>query len=94
MKRFIAVASLAVLAAPAFAADLPYEQTPVDRALPAVSEKAIAVKAPRAVGAPYEQTQLERILPDVAERAGEASVGATFESGVWAKDHNFIAPAQ
>ncbi len=73
MKRFIAVASLAVLAAPALAAGLPYEQNEADRALPAVSEKASAIQAPR---------------------AAEASVGATLESGVWAKDHNFIAPAQ
>jgi len=65
MKRIITAVSFAVLAVPAFAADLP-----------------------------YEQTQFDRNLPSVQERAGDASVGATLNSGVWAQDHNFIAPAQ
>ncbi|OGA71265.1 MAG: hypothetical protein A3G81_30770 [Betaproteobacteria bacterium RIFCSPLOWO2_12_FULL_65_14] len=67
MKRIIAAVSLAVLAAPVFAAE---------------------------VSAPFEQSQLDRVLPNVEVRAGDASVGATGKTDVWAQDYNFIAPAQ
>jgi len=42
MKRIIAAVSLAVLAAPVFAAEVgaPFEQTQFDRALPNVQERA------------------------------------------------------
>lgn len=46
------------------------------------------------VSAPFEQDQLDRVLPNIEVRAGNASVGSTGETDVWAKDHNFIAPAQ
>jgi hypothetical protein len=46
------------------------------------------------ISAPFEQTEFDRGLPNVQERAGQASAGATLNSGVWAQDYNFIAPAQ
>jgi len=47
------------------------------------------------VSAPFEQNEFDRNLPNVQERAaGDASVGATLNSDVWAHDYNFIAPAQ
>lgn len=45
MKRVIAAVSFAVLAVPAFAAQTPFEQTELDRALPSVQEKASAARA-------------------------------------------------
>lgn len=65
MKRIIAAVSFAVLAAPVFAAEVP-----------------------------FEQNQLDRVLPNVEARAGDASVGSTGKTDVWAQDYNFIAPAQ
>jgi hypothetical protein len=47
MKRIIAAVSFAVLAAPAFAAEIsaPYDQSIVDRALPEVRNPAVAEQA-------------------------------------------------
>jgi hypothetical protein len=54
-------------------------------------------------GAPFEITQFDRTLPNVpqstgpAPASGGASVvpsGVGLASGVWANDHNFIAPAR
>jgi hypothetical protein len=46
------------------------------------------------IAAPFEQTQLDRNLPNVQARADDASTGATMSSREWAKDYNFVAPAQ
>lgn len=54
-------------------------------------------------GPPYEKTQFDRTLPNVSQNAGSApaSGGASvvtssggLASGVWASDHNFVAPAR
>lgn len=54
--------------------------------------------------APYEKDQFDRTLPDIQSRAvadqARASTGSTsaptaiWATGVWAKDHNFVAPAE
>jgi hypothetical protein len=79
MKRIIAAVALAVLAVPAFA----FAPEP---------------------SAPFEKSQLDRTLPNVQnppvaeqDRASAGSTnatGSTWATGVWANDHNFIAPAQ
>ncbi len=80
MKHIIFAAAFALLAMPAFAADTDTR-------------------------APYEKDQFDRTLPDIqspvlADRA-RASTGATtsaptgtWATGVWANDHNFVAPAE
>ncbi len=54
-------------------------------------------------GLPFEKTQFDRTLPNVPERivaqpasggASAVATGAGLASGVWANDHNFIAPPQ
>jgi hypothetical protein len=78
MKRTIAAVAFAVLAVPAFA---------------------FAAET----SAPFEKSQFDRTLPNienptVAEKAPASAgstnaAGATWATGVWANDHNFIAPA-
>ena len=41
MKRIAAAVLFAVIAIPALAAELPFEQTELDRALPNISERAV-----------------------------------------------------
>jgi hypothetical protein len=105
MKRYIAAASFAVLAVPAFAAGLPYEQTELDRALPNVAERKVDAPSSR-FGAPYEQSTVDRARPNLEPRRTQfaAAAGSTrsdattaAEPGtesVWANDPNFVAPAQ
>jgi hypothetical protein len=75
------------------------------RIIAAVSFAALAVPAfafAAEVSPPYEKSQFDRTLPEVEDRAvGErATHGSTSAltgiraKGVWANDHNFIAPAQ
>lgn len=54
-------------------------------------------------GAPFEQTQFDRTPSNVPQRVASqpassgASVitsGAGLASGVWANDHNFVAPSR
>ena len=108
MKRLIAAASLAVLAVPAFAQGLPYEQSMVDRALPDVRVKAVDTERALRFGAPYDQTAIDRALPKLEPRkrlvaafTGDtrsdveiAATDAVITRSVWANDPNFIAPAQ
>jgi hypothetical protein len=63
------------------------------RILVAVSLAVLALPALAVeVSAPYEQTQIDRQVPSLD---GQASSGSTrSQAGVWADDHNFIAPAQ
>jgi hypothetical protein len=70
MKRLIAVVSFAVLAAPAFAAGLPYDQNVIDRTLPALQEKDASTGETRnpasdAARLPYDQNLIDRALPDI-----------------------------
>ena len=54
--------------------------------------------------APYEKDQFDRTLPDIQspavadrERASTGSTNApaaTWATGVWANDHNFVVPAE
>ena len=105
MKRLIAAVSFAVIAVPALAAGLPYEQNQLDRAFPDVKVDIRADNAPR-FGAPYEQTVVDRAQPNLEPRRTrvaafsgdtrsdvEISSDARPESS-WSSDHNFIAPAQ
>jgi hypothetical protein len=78
MKRIIAAVSFAALAIPAFAF--------------------------AAGSAPYEKDQFDRALPDLqrpsvtahtrASAGSSAVANANAATGIWAKDHNFIAPAR
>jgi hypothetical protein len=88
MKRHIAAVSFAVLAIPAFAAGLPYEQNQVDRALPNVPAKAVRAEAPRFAAAAGTTRSDAEISTDARAKR---DAGA---KSVWATDHNFIAPAQ
>jgi hypothetical protein len=81
MKRFIAAVSFSVIAVPAFAGGLPYEQNLVDRALPNIEPR---------------RTRVAEFKGDTrsdVEIASESAAKETVESP-WANDHNFIAPAQ
>jgi hypothetical protein len=46
------------------------------------------------ISAPFEQDQLDRVVPNVEARTGNASVGSTDKTDVWAQHYDFIAPAQ
>jgi hypothetical protein len=65
----------------------------MNRTLLAVSLALLAAPAVALeASAPYEQTQIDRQLPNLD---GQASSGSTrAQAGIWADDHNFIAPAQ
>jgi hypothetical protein len=105
MKRLISAVSLAVLAVPAIAADLPYDQNRVDRAPPDVSVQAADTHSSR-FGLPYDQNLVDRALPNIGERRmtfAAASGGTrsdreiaadTDSESPWADDYHFIAPAQ
>lgn len=77
------------------------------RIIAAVAFAALAVPAAgfaADTGAPYEKDQFDRILPSVQNPAvtdsARASAGATsapsgaWATGVWARDHNFVSPAE
>jgi hypothetical protein len=75
MKRIIVALSFALLAAPAFAADIaaPYQQTVADMALPNVKDPVINQSASKPtflgqpVGLPYEYTVAQMKLPNVKD---------------------------
>ena len=107
MKRLIATLSFAVLATAAFADNgKPFEQLDLDRALPSVPEVAVSSTGYSFGGsAPYEQAEVDRMLPNLpVERSRVAAASSTrsdlelssdaAEESPWAKDYNFIAPAQ
>ena len=88
MKRFIAAVSFAVLAVPAFAAEMgaPFEQTELDRALPQIEISATGSRNVEISSRPFEQTELDRALPSIGgenvrfaaasgNTASDASVG-------------------
>jgi hypothetical protein len=85
MKRLIAAVSFALLATPALADSKPYEQLDVDRALPQIS-------VDRTQAAEGADTRSNAAIPAAAS-AGATGVSQKAD-GPWAKDHNFIAPAQ
>jgi hypothetical protein len=106
MKRFIAAVSFAVLAIPAFAGGLPYDQNLVDRALPNLPEKVVRAESGTTFGAPFDQSLTDRALPNieprrtrVAEFKGDTRSDVEIAAeeraeSVWANDYHFIAPAQ
>ena len=59
-----------------------------------IAAVSFAVLAAPVFAAPFEQNELDRVLPTIQNAADNASYGATLDSGVWAKDYNFVAPAQ
>ena len=63
------------------------------RIILAASFAVFAAPVLAASGAPFEQTQLDRGQP-TATQNDNASSGASYATGVWANDYNFIAPAQ
>jgi len=103
MKRLLTAVSFAVLATPVLAT--PFEQTELDRQLPAIEVSASTGSYVADGSAPFEQTEFDRGLSNAGERrllAG-ASSGTTRSDreiatdaghSVWANDHNFISPAQ
>ena len=107
MKRLIATLSFAVLAAPVFADNgKSFEQLDLDRALPNIAEAVVRpTQYPFGGSAPYEQAEVDRMLPNLPmENSRVAAAGTTrsdielstdaAEESPWAKDYNFIAPAQ
>ena len=76
------------------------------RLVVAVSFVAFAVPALADSGAPFEQNQLDRMLPEMEGRPvryamstdgviSDRSIASDRDSnGVWANDHNFVAPPQ
>lgn len=77
------------------------------RIIAAVAFAALAVPAAgfaAETGAPYEKDQFDRILPSgqnpAVSDSARASAGSTsapsgsWATGVWSKDHNFVAPAE
>lgn len=74
MKRLAILVSFAFLAAPVVAAELPYDQNLVDRALPEVQERAASAgdtRSPATADAtrmPYDQNLVDRALPDLRIR--------------------------
>lgn len=108
MKRLLTAVSFAVLATPVFAdAGKPFEQTELDRQLPAVEVSSSTGSYVADGSAPFEQTEFDRGLSNAGERRllASASSGETRSDreiatdagaarSVWASDHNFISPAQ
>jgi hypothetical protein len=107
MKRFIAAVSFAVLAVPAFAGGLPYDQNLVDRALPNLPHTVVRAETGSTFGAPFDQSLLDRALPDfpaqrriVARFKGDTlsdadiAVARAADASPWSNDYHFIAPAQ
>lgn len=107
MKRLIATLSFAVLATAAFADNgKPFEQLDLDRALPNVPEVVVgSAQYPFGGSAPYEQAEVDRMLPNLPMEHSQIAASGTTRSDIelstdaaeespWAKDYNFIAPAQ
>ncbi len=94
LKSIIVAAAFA--AGTAFAVDRepPFEKTQFDRTLPSVPERT-AASGESVLVAGSNQGSGARAT-DASEASGGASAvtGFTFATGVWANDHNFIAPAQ
>ncbi len=105
MKRLLTAVSFAVLATPVLAT--PFEQTELDRQLPAIEVSSSTGSYVADRSAPFEQTEFDRGLYNAGERrllAGassgetrsdrEIATDAGAARSVWANDHNFISPAQ
>jgi len=78
MKRTIAAVALAVLAMPALATGLPYDQNLVDRDLPNIAERTAPVVSTPAERLPYDQMSVDRGLPNIPERATE-TIGRAYQ---------------
>ena len=95
MKLSLAVLSFAVLAVPAFADDrgMPYEQTEVDRGIPAQTMKhgpaAAGASAAAATGLTSRDGQGVSSVPVTGQPTATNSPWAT---GPWANDWYFISP--
>jgi hypothetical protein len=102
MKRLIAAVAIALCTAPAFAdVGAPFEQTELDRALPAVPENLAAYEPISSDRMPFEQTRFDRGDLGTPEHVQLAQIGGmSYKSGteenesVWANDHSFVAPPQ
>jgi hypothetical protein len=101
MKRLIVAVAIALFTAPALAdVGAPFEQTELDRALPALPENPSTYESISSDRMPFEQAQFDRGDLGTSERVLVAQIGGmSYRSdegreSVWATDHNFIAPAQ
>ena len=101
MKRLIAAVALAVSATSAIAeVGAPFEQNELDRMLPSLPDNVASYSSIPASSLPFEQTQFDRGQLASPESVQLAQIGtASYKSdegseSVWAKDHNFVAPAQ
>src|SRR3954468_18425238 len=103
MKRLIVAVALALSAAPALAnTNAPFEQTELDRQLPALPDNVVVYEPSGSSRArmPFEQTQFDRGDFATPEHVQVAQIGnRSYKSdesreSPWAMDHNFIAPAQ
>ncbi len=92
MKRLITAVSFAVLAVPAAAAGLPYDQNLVDRALPQIEQPELRSERQEFAAAAGNTRSDVEISAD--EEAANVSKGSGLASGPWANDYHFIAPAQ
>jgi hypothetical protein len=73
----------------------PFEQTQFDRTLPNVPERTVASSESVLVARSHQGSPAR--ATDASQASGGASAVAArspFATGVWANDHNFIAPPQ
>jgi hypothetical protein len=106
MKRLALAIALALSTAPLLADNsAPFEQTQLDRALPALADNVAASEPISQHAMPYEQAQIDRALPELpgtSERVQVAQLGGTSYRSAdegdavahWTTDHNFLAPPQ
>ncbi|HEX2199014.1 MAG TPA: hypothetical protein VHG88_10385 [Burkholderiales bacterium] len=92
MKRLLPAVSFAVLAVPAAAAGLPYDQNLVDRALPQIEQPELRTERQEFAAAAGSTRSDVEISAD--KEAANVSNGSGLASGPWANDYHFIAPAQ
>lgn len=95
MKLSLAALSFAVLAVSAYADDrgMPYEQSQVDRGIPAqtMTHGRAAAGASGAAGTGLTSMYGQGVA-SVAVAGQPTATSSPWATGPWAKDHNFIAP--
>jgi len=95
LKSIVVAAAFAATSALGAETGLPFEQTQFDRTLPNVPERSVASGESVLVASSNQGSGAR--ATDAARASGGASAVAAsspFATGVWANDHNFIAPPQ
>jgi hypothetical protein len=83
LKTVVVTAALAAGSAFGAEAGPPFEVTEFNRTLPNVPQRIVAQPASG-----------DRVVVAASGQASGGSTGARLATGVWANDHNFIAPPQ